>query len=393
MPAADAPAYRDDVAFLREHTPLIELKNADARIAVAPALQGRVMTSGVSAEGLSLGWVNRDAVTAGDQDIAFNNYGGAERFWLAPEGGQFTLFHRKGDPQNYDTWKVPDAFNKGAFEVVHADASSVTMRREMDLTNAEATRFQLRVDRTIRVVTRSEAEQVLNLRLSSDVLDVGYLSDNRITNTGTTAWEPQTGTIAIWILGMFRGRDQTVVIAPLADRGTEPVINMAYYPDQPDDRIVIDRAAHTLLFRADGDCRSKFGLTAGWARDRLGSIDLANRVLTIVLFRRPPEPARYVNCLMQQRQDDPYAGDVINSYNHFGGLRFYELESASPAAFLKPGGSLDHMRYTLQFHGPLERLSEISRKVFGIGLERVRQKLPGLAGAMSESVPGRSANE
>ena len=36
--------YGEDVAFLKQHTPILELVAGEARVAIAPAFQGRVMT-------------------------------------------------------------------------------------------------------------------------------------------------------------------------------------------------------------------------------------------------------------------------------------------------------------------------------------------------------------
>lgn len=45
LSAAPPSNYEEDVAFLRKHTRVIELKLDDAAVAIAPAYQGRVMTS------------------------------------------------------------------------------------------------------------------------------------------------------------------------------------------------------------------------------------------------------------------------------------------------------------------------------------------------------------
>jgi hypothetical protein len=368
------PTYRDDVKFLRRHSPIIELQHEQARVAIAPDLQGRVMTSSFAPDGLSLGWVNRPTIAAGEQNVQFNNYGGQDRFWLGPEGGPFTLFHRKGQPQDYSTWIVPDAFNKGGFEVSESNASAVRLQRSMHLVNAQGTMISLDVTRTIRALSRHDAEGMLEVSLPAEVRFVGFVSKNRIRNTGPVALGREHGTVAIWILGMYPGRPSTVVVAPYRDSAAGPKVNTAYYPDQPSSRVVVDREHQAILFHADGDCRSKFGLTAESARDRLGSIDFAHRVLTIILFDCPAEAARYVNCLMSPAQDDPYGGDVLNSYNHFGELRFYELESASPAAFLAPNESIGHAHHTLQFQGTIPALSAIAEKALGVSLQHVHER-------------------
>src|ERR1700744_5441877 len=63
-----APTFSDDLEFLRLHTEVIVLSDEDnqARVAIVPAWQGRVMTSTVGADpGPSFGWVNRDLIGSG----------------------------------------------------------------------------------------------------------------------------------------------------------------------------------------------------------------------------------------------------------------------------------------------------------------------------------------
>jgi len=48
---------------------------------------------------------------------------------------------------------------------------------------------------------------------------------------------------------------------------------------------------------------------------------------------------------------------------------FYEMESVSPAAFLKPGEKLSHNHYVFHFTGDEEHLDEIAQKVLGISLK------------------------
>ena len=75
-----------------------------------------------------------------------------------------------------------------------------------------------------------------------------------------------------------------------------------------------------------------------------GSYDAANNVLSIILFDVDSK-ATYLN--QEWTPDkDPLVGDAVNAYND-GPLAdgsqmgpFYEMESVSPGAFLKPGEKL-----------------------------------------------------
>jgi len=69
---------------------------------------------------------------------------------------------------------------------------------------------------------------------------------------------------------------------------------------------------------------------------------------------------------------------VVNSYNDGPaepGAKplgpFYELETSSPAAALRPGESLTHAHRTVHLQGPEAALSRVARAVLGIGLEDI----------------------
>ena len=83
--------YGNDVSFLKQHVEVIELSDSsgDARVAIVPAYQGRVMTSTSAGDaGMSYGWINRDLIITGSFAPHINAFGGEDRFWMGPEGGQ-----------------------------------------------------------------------------------------------------------------------------------------------------------------------------------------------------------------------------------------------------------------------------------------------------------------
>ena len=134
-----------------------------------------------------------------------------------------------------------------------------------------------------------------------------------------------------------------------------------------------------VLFRCDGRYRSKLGVSPRRARDVLGSYDPDARLLTIVKFNLPEAPAElpYVNSLWEI-QDEPFAGDVVNSYNDgeetpgAGQLGpFYEIETSSPAAELAPEQAVTHVHQTFHLTGDLGPLNAISRAVLGVDLESI----------------------
>ena len=152
--------FSSDVAFLRQHTDVVLLTDASggAQVAVAPGYQGRVMTSTTGgSDGPSFGWIGRAAVSAGSKQPHMNVFGGEDRFWLGPEGGQYALYFKPGDPFDLDHWQVPDAFDWDKWEIASQTPTEVRFRKRMALMNYSRTPLTLDVDRTVRLLTSSDA--------------------------------------------------------------------------------------------------------------------------------------------------------------------------------------------------------------------------------------------
>ncbi len=94
-----AANFGDDSTFLKQHTELIVLSanKGQSKVAVAPGWQGRVMTSSAQGnDGHSFGWINRELIASGKLQPHMNAFGGEDRFWLGPEGGQCSIFFAPG---------------------------------------------------------------------------------------------------------------------------------------------------------------------------------------------------------------------------------------------------------------------------------------------------------
>jgi hypothetical protein len=212
---------------------------------------------------------------------------------------------------------------------------------------------------------------------------VAYESVNRLTNAGKEAWKKETGLLSIWILGMFTPSPSTTVVVPIAP-GPEvefgPKVKDDYFGKVPADRLVVKDKV--VFFCADGKYRSKIGFNPKRARPILGSYDAAHQVLTLVQYTKPEGVTDYVNS-MWKIQDDPYAGDVANSYNDGPAAPgkkpmgpFYELESSSPAAALEPGKSIEHTHRTFHLRGGEQDLDTIARATLGVGLDEIKKAFP-----------------
>ena len=373
--------FRSDYLFLERHTPTVLLydRERDGRVAVCPALQGRVMTSTATGDGgRSYGWINYEAVASGEVRPHINVYGGEDRFWLGPEGGQFSIFFKKGEPFDLAHWQTPAPIDSEPFEVVKQDRESIALRADMRLTNYSGTVFDLRVDREVRLLRTERAWQYLEMAPGAEVKMVAYESVNRVTHTGPAPWARETGLLSVWILGMFNPTPTTTVVIPLRD-GPGPAVNDAYFGKVPADRLAVRAAA--VFFKGDGLYRSKIGIRPGRAKPVLGSWAPETGLLTIVQFGLPGT-SDYVNS-MWEIQKEPYAGDAVNSYNDGppGPGRpplgpFYELETSSPALALAPGKSAVHVHRTIHLEGPRAGLDDVARRVLGASLDEIESVFP-----------------
>jgi len=374
-------SYAQDVAFLRNYTDLLELSSpTGARTAVAPEYQGRVMTSALSDGRSSFGWINRQFIASGTEDEHLNNYGGEDRFWLGPEAGQFGLWFAPGEPFTLDTWKTPKGFGSGPFEVSSQGPDSVAMTKRFTVTNASGTTFRCAVTRRINALTREQAARNLRIELPAGIDLVGFESVNTLTNHGSEPWTKSGGLVSIWTLGQFtplpRGRVIVPIVAGPADQ-LGPRARTDYFVEPPPERCAVGK--ENVLLRCDGRYRCKIGIPPARAKQFLGSYDPEGKVLTIVQFNLPTgaEKLDYVNSVWEI-QDDPYAGDVVNSYNDGeaspgAGQRgpFYEMETSSPAAALGPGDEITHIHRTFHLRGPLELLAGISGQLLAVDVRSI----------------------
>ncbi len=375
-------SYSEDLQFLQAHTECVELEADDgAKVLLAPSLQGRVMTSTLGGSSQdSFGWINYDFLRAGQDDPAFNNYGGEDRFWMGPEAGQFALWFQPGEPFDTDHWKTPPGFNQGAFDVTSQGAHSVAMTTQFSLSNYSGARFDCALSRTVSLLDYDKAADLLGVTVGGQLQMVGFESGNTLANAGNAPWSQEQGLVSIWILGQFKPLPRGYVIVPFLPGDEEHLGVKAttdYFGSVPPERCRIYE--DHLLFACDGQFRSKIGISRRRARRVLGSYDPDKKVLTIVQFNLPDGAAKlpYVNSLWQM-QEEPFAGDVVNSYNDGeevpgeGQLGpFYEIETSSPAAALAPDESITHNHRTFHFQGNYEQLKDLAMAALGADLDEI----------------------
>ncbi|MCX6560419.1 MAG: hypothetical protein NTZ26_07875 [Candidatus Aminicenantes bacterium] len=374
--------FKDDVDFLKAHTKVEVLTDPTgmAQVAVNPDLQGRVMTSTAGGpQGPSFGWINRAPLLSGENNLHMNAFGGEDRFWLGPEGGQFSIFFKKGEAFDLDHWFTPPPINEGALPVAEKSADRIVFKAPMRLTNYSGTQFDLEVVRAVSLLNK-ERLAALGVDAPAGLSWVAYETSNEITNTGTAPWTKDTGLLSIWILGMFNPSPATTIVAPFragAESELGPIVNDAYFGKVPADRLKVDVDKSVIYFKGDGLYRSKIGLTPKRAAAFIGSYDAAGKVLTLVKVTVDPA-GDYVNS-MWEIQKEPFRGDAVNSYNDgpaSPGAKplgpFYELETSSPAAALAPGAKRVHRHVTMHFQGDEAALDVIARKALGVGLADIK---------------------
>ncbi len=377
--------FGTDIAFLKAHTEIITLsdKAGRAKVAVIPAWQGRVMTSTADGDaGASFGWINRELIESGKLLPHMNPFGGEDRFWLGPEGGQFSIYFAPGAKFEFADWQTPAAFDTQPFKVASQSATKARFTSEFELINYSKTPFKVAVDREVRLLEAATAWKHLGVPAAKDVSLVAYESDNKITNAGKNAWKKDTGLLSIWILGMFNPSPSATVVVPIKP-GPESELGVKvtsdYFGVVPPERLVVKD--DVVYFSADGKYRSKIGINPRRSKAVLGSYDADGHVLTIVQFSQPVDVTDYVNSLWKL-QDMPFGGDAGNSYNDgpaTPGAKplgpFYELESSSPAQALAPGKSYSHVHRTIHLSGPESALDGVARVTLGVSVAEIKSAL------------------
>jgi hypothetical protein len=373
-----------DVQFFKKlNIDIIELNDtgSNSRVLIVPGYQGRVMTSSSDGyEGQGFGWIKYDLIESGKLNPQFNPYGGEERLWLGPEGGKFSVYFKKGDKQDFSNWKVPDEIDSKPFDIVSRDVSTVKLKKDFNLVNYSGTPMKIGIERTVKILSRAEVEEILGFNAQSDLRFVAFQSENVLINKGEQGWNKESGLLSIWMLSMFRPSENGVVIIPFKqgnDKELGKKVNDDYFGKIPEDRLIVKD--NVLFFKVDGKFRSKIGISPSRALPYCGSYDHEKKLLTVLWYSKPEKATDYVNSKWGD-QDNPLKGDVVNSYND-GPVKdgsimgpFYEIESSSPAASLEAGDSISHIQRIFHFSGNIDQLNQISLKLFGLPVSEIKME-------------------
>lgn len=377
MQTFEKGTYGYDLNFLKKHKKPIELQNGDARILISPEYQGRVMTSSANGEsGLSFGWINHDLIASGEIKKQINAVGGEERFWLGPEGGQYSIFFKPGSTFDFANWQTPAAIDTETFDLVESNESEAEFSKSVQITNYAGFQFNFEINRKIMLLDNQSIKNELGIVYRDDVKSVGYSTQNQLKNRGSEVWTKETGLLSVWMLGMFNPSDEVTIIVPYkTEAESDYIVKDDYFGKIPGDRMVIKNGI--VYLKGDGKQRGKIGIPPQRALPVIGSYDAANKILTVLKCEIPEGVTDYVNSAWEL-QEFPFKGDAINAYND-GLLEdgtqmgpFYELETSSPALALKPNETAVYKQSTIHFEGTEEELNAICQQVFRVSLEEVK---------------------
>lgn len=370
--------YAYDAAFLKQHTgKVLELSNGYSKILISADYQGRVMTTTATGDtGTSFGWLNYDLISSGEKKKQFNPVGGEERFWIGPEGGQYSIYFKGNESFTIANWQVPAVIDTVIYDVEESTQSEALFSKKASLTNYSGTKFDINIERSIRLLDKTAIENKLKTSIPADIHYVGYQTENSIQNIGTEDWTRQKGLLSIWLLGMFTPTPKTMVVIPFFPvPNARSFITDNYFGSIPSGRLQIKDSV--LFFVCDGKYRSKIGIAPLIAKPIAAGVDFEKNVLTIVI----PEidkNASYVNSKWEM-QNEPYKGDVINSYND-GPLEdgtqmgpFFEIESSSPALRLRKGEKGTYKQTTLHFQGGYNSIRQLAQQLLHVDIDSIKK--------------------
>ena len=376
----------------------VVLKGEDKKktVVVTPKLVGRVMCMSFDSEdGQATGFVNEKQLRKGCSTSGFaarsgpedgwNDFGGAERIWFAPEGGEYGFFFDPGVEHNMYNYRMSYPLHAVPYKVVDqpSDEKSVTFSALIQLVNYRGSKISLEVTRKITVL--ESCPFAVGLGGSLDV--VGFRSQTWAKNVGLTALNKHTTPLSLWTAGIFNSGKQVIVLlpcrkGPVSELG-EPVIKeyFRYVSNLPmDDRTL---ASHwwvsdgCVLIKANGKVQLKLEMQKRRSLGRLASIDLEDYTMTIVDFKLYPE-LDYAASYFLPYDGDLLDGGAMSSFMNVGDRKsretaIYELEFCSPILELQRNETFCHVSDTYQLRGDKASMASICDRFFNVDLKTLEQ--------------------
>lgn len=363
--------FAEDLSFLREFSRPVVLKDSTSKsvIALVAGWQGRVMTSTVADDGRSLGWLNYGTIENGKQ-FHFSTFGGEDRLLFGPQPDSTLLFPAHGAGDTLVRTALPDPLRDSTLLNQVSSARGVTVfEGTANLLSNKGSILSTHISRTITLLSRRDLHNYLGASLHRSVHAVGFHSDNILTNTGTHRWDTATGTTAIRIRGMFPVSPATIAIIPLRKGGT-----LLSGTPLPKERLLIKN--DIAFLRTDGNFDMEAGFSQASGLNYMGIYDPERKVLTVIQFTMPRSPQLYLGETQGDGRPEVFRIRNNGPGNTAARGRFVEVQSASPAALLKPKGKMQHYHRTIHLEGSEKHLGEITKKLFGVGLKEITTALP-----------------
>jgi hypothetical protein len=373
----------------RNEPVILKGRSPGKQVLCAPTLVGRVMTTTYdAAQGEALGWIGAEVIRHGYVDPVFTNYGGEDRLWFGPEGSQFGL-HFTSKDQSLSHYRVQPGMNSQRYQVARSspEGDFVVMKAPIQLQNLAGTKFDLDVERTVRIV--ESCPYTLGF---GDHLDfVGFQSESLVTNVSSEPIRSETGLLCSWTPGQHPSGPRSVVAIPF-----QPGSNQALGEPIRSDYLKQMCLGGTLpagrlwtgfdhaLMRADNRYRVKIGVGPKRAMNRLGSIDLDSAELVINdfdVYAEMPYIAPYWRELTPAELSNGEAVSVyVDGPDEKGGRggNFHELESLSPAMPLKSGESFVHRNRVFHIRGRRSALDSIARRFLRTDTAEITNTFPDL---------------
>lgn len=382
---AELWSFGQDLSFFSKYgVETMILSQGDSTIAVSPALQARVMTSSFDgSKGPSLGWINRVQLAFKKADFQKIQLGGEDRFWVGPQGGDFSIFFTGGALINESNWKIPAFLASEPWNLVGRNAYRAKFEKLAEFENNKGTKFKIKAEREISVLNRKHVGDVLGIQIPESVDMVAFQSFNKLTNLGDKRWTPEGGLLNISTQSCFNANRKTYTFIPY--RAGEPakfgdIVRDNFFDvvaSQNDgNRLVIDPSF--IKYKTDGRGLGSIGISPLRSEGIALSYDEVNSILTVIIYIKPADMRSYLPASWR-RASDQFDGDAITIFNNgaTGGSNapadaYYEISTYSPALSLEAGKSQFHLQRTFHFHGSEYDLGLISYKLAGISIGQLR---------------------
>ena len=158
-----ANSFKADYDFLLKYIEIIllEEEKGNGKLAISPSLQARVMTTTANGwSGKGYGWINKKHFISGDTLENINIYGGEERLWFGPEGGQYSIFFKKDAAFSLDNWYTPRLIDLEPFDLIEKTSKYAIFSKTAKLKNYADFIFSFNIKRTISVLSKNEINSV-----------------------------------------------------------------------------------------------------------------------------------------------------------------------------------------------------------------------------------------